>query len=157
MGGGGVTTRETREGWPLLTVETEANGDSKNTNERGGWFVGLVPVQETFILPWLLWSAPSKKYFFPHSTLFQFMCPHRPATWASSRAEPPVSEYESPVTTPAPKLSAYLPLFPVKIFDDDFRLCLLLLIYPWRLNYVCRILAEPKHVCRIAKLLKQGY
>ncbi len=27
--------RETREGWPLLTVETEKNGDSKSTNERG--------------------------------------------------------------------------------------------------------------------------
>ncbi len=27
-------TRE-GEGWPLLTVETEANGDSKSTNERG--------------------------------------------------------------------------------------------------------------------------
>jgi hypothetical protein len=29
------STRETREGWALLTVETEANGDSKSTNERG--------------------------------------------------------------------------------------------------------------------------
>jgi hypothetical protein len=28
-------TIETREGWPLLTVETEVNGDSKSTNERG--------------------------------------------------------------------------------------------------------------------------
>jgi len=27
--------RETREGWPLLTVETEVNGDSESTNERG--------------------------------------------------------------------------------------------------------------------------
>jgi hypothetical protein len=35
-------------------------------------------------------------------------------------------------------------LFPVKI--DDFRLCLLLLIYPWRLNYLCRILAKLKYV-----------
>ncbi len=26
---------ETREGWPLLTVETEMNRDSKSTNERG--------------------------------------------------------------------------------------------------------------------------
>ncbi len=32
---------ETREGWPLLTVETEVNGDSKRTNERGhlSWLV----------------------------------------------------------------------------------------------------------------------
>jgi hypothetical protein len=29
-----IPTRETREGWPLQTVETEVNGDSKSTNER---------------------------------------------------------------------------------------------------------------------------
>ncbi len=29
-----VQTRETREGWPLLTVEIEVYGDSKSTNER---------------------------------------------------------------------------------------------------------------------------
>jgi hypothetical protein len=33
-------TRETREGWPLLTVETELNGDSKSTKERGPSLVG---------------------------------------------------------------------------------------------------------------------
>jgi hypothetical protein len=57
-----VVSRETREGWSLLTIETEVNGDSKSTNEKGpslvgssGWVVGLVvTVQETFILPWLL-------------------------------------------------------------------------------------------------------
>ncbi len=26
-----------REGWPLLTVETGVNGDSKSTNEKGPW------------------------------------------------------------------------------------------------------------------------
>jgi hypothetical protein len=30
-----VLARETRVGRPLLTVETEVNGDSKRTNERG--------------------------------------------------------------------------------------------------------------------------
>ncbi len=33
-------TRETREGWPLLTVETWVNGDSKSTNERNPSLVG---------------------------------------------------------------------------------------------------------------------
>ncbi len=33
-------TRETRAGWPLLTVEIEVNGDSKSTNERGPSFLG---------------------------------------------------------------------------------------------------------------------
>ena len=42
---GGLFARETREGWPLLTVETEVNGDSKSSNERGG-------------LPWLVcWTC----------------------------------------------------------------------------------------------------
>jgi hypothetical protein len=37
--GSRVCTRETMEGWLLLTVETEANGDSKSTNERGSSMV----------------------------------------------------------------------------------------------------------------------
>ncbi len=52
---GCVFPKETREGWPLLTVETEVNGDSKRTNEKWsclGWFVKLVsPVQNSFVLP----------------------------------------------------------------------------------------------------------
>jgi hypothetical protein len=55
-------TRETRDGWPLLSVENEVNG-AHRVQMKGvlpsilGWFaLGLVvPVQETFILPWLLW------------------------------------------------------------------------------------------------------
>ncbi len=31
----GFVSRETREGWPLLTVETEVNGDSKSTQKKG--------------------------------------------------------------------------------------------------------------------------
>jgi hypothetical protein len=30
-----VQIRETREGWPLLSVENYTNGDSKSTNELG--------------------------------------------------------------------------------------------------------------------------
>ncbi len=37
-----VDVRETREGWPLLTVEIEVNGDSKSTKERGPALVGAV-------------------------------------------------------------------------------------------------------------------
>jgi hypothetical protein len=84
-----VLIRETREGWPLLTVETEVIGDSKSTNERGP--------------PWLVrWSClaapvgPRTKYiFFPHRTLFQCRCPHCPESWAFSRAGSPVSKYVS--------------------------------------------------------------
>jgi hypothetical protein len=52
-----VLPRETREGWPLLTVETEVNGDSKSTNERGPFLVaslGLSCHAEIFVQPWLL-------------------------------------------------------------------------------------------------------
>jgi hypothetical protein len=35
-----VVPIETRERWPLLTVETEVNGDSKSTNERCPSLVG---------------------------------------------------------------------------------------------------------------------
>ncbi len=34
-----VASIETRNAWPLLTVETEVNGDSKSTNESGLWLV----------------------------------------------------------------------------------------------------------------------
>jgi hypothetical protein len=37
-----VIPKETREGWPLLTVETEVNEESKRTNEKGPFFVGLL-------------------------------------------------------------------------------------------------------------------
>jgi hypothetical protein len=123
MGGGGVTTRETREGWPLLTVEIEVNGGSKSKKEWGLSVVGSLGLSFRFkrLLSCLGCSGqPSKKYFFPHSTPFPFMCPHRPATWAGSRAGPPVSEYESPVTNPAPNCQPTSQLFPIKIFDDDF-------------------------------------
>ncbi len=78
-----LPTRVTREGWPLLTVETEVNGDSKGTNQRGpssGWFFGLVvAVQEIFVQPWLY------KIFFSSPYTFSIPCPNRPASWAGSR------------------------------------------------------------------------
>jgi hypothetical protein len=50
----GSAQRDYTEGWPLLTVETEVNGDSKKSFFLG-WFIGLVLlVQEIFVLPWLL-------------------------------------------------------------------------------------------------------
>jgi hypothetical protein len=46
-----MALRESMEGWPLLTLETEANGDSKSTNERGPSFAALVGlVQNIFFL-----------------------------------------------------------------------------------------------------------
>jgi hypothetical protein len=64
--GGDVYIREAREGLPLLTVETEANGDSRSTYERGPSLVVslgssirdfcpslaavVYPIQDTFLL-----------------------------------------------------------------------------------------------------------
>jgi hypothetical protein len=41
--------------WPMLPVETEVNGDSKSTNERGPFFVGLsCQYKRILSMPWLL-------------------------------------------------------------------------------------------------------
>jgi hypothetical protein len=72
--------RETREGWPLLPVETEANGDTKSTNERGPSLVGLLGSScryKIYLSCLGCSSRPSKKYFFHHRTLFIFICLRR--------------------------------------------------------------------------------
>jgi hypothetical protein len=77
-----------REGWPLLTVETEANGDSRSTYERGKGvlhWLGSLCRYNTF-LSCLGCSRPSTIYYFPHHTLFHFLSPHCPATWGGNRA-----------------------------------------------------------------------
>ena len=50
------TSRETREGWPLLTVETEVNGDSKRTKRVLPWLVfwDCRAGKQDFVLPWTL-------------------------------------------------------------------------------------------------------
>ncbi len=35
-----IVSNQTREGWTLLTVKTEANGNSKRTNEKGPSLIG---------------------------------------------------------------------------------------------------------------------
>jgi hypothetical protein len=82
-------------GSTLLTVETEVDGYSQSTNERVHSLVGSlgfgVPVQEIFVLPRLFSSAQVLNIFFLTVHYFQFLCPHRPASWADSRAGSPVS------------------------------------------------------------------
>jgi hypothetical protein len=64
-----VKSRETREGWPLLTVKTELNGDSKRTNDRGlPWLVPWTCCRAGTIDPALaalVTSQPSTKNYFP--------------------------------------------------------------------------------------------
>ncbi len=85
--------------------------------ERGGpcWllklrWMGTQRVQLKGILPWLVrWACRAgtrdffsalsalvssmQNIFFPHHTLFKFLCSHRPAIWAGSRAGSPFSWY----------------------------------------------------------------
>jgi hypothetical protein len=67
-------TRETRLGWPLLTVKTEANGDSWSTYERGPSLVGSLGSK--FLSCLGCSRRPSKKYFFPQPyTILQNLFP----------------------------------------------------------------------------------
>jgi hypothetical protein len=77
-------------------------GDSWRTYERGpslvGWF-GLLCRYKRFLSCLGGSSHPSMKYHFTHRTLFTLLVPHRPATWAGSRAGSPaclcVSDFSS--------------------------------------------------------------
>jgi hypothetical protein len=55
-----------------------------------------MPVQDIFVLPWLLYSRPGTKYFFLHHTLFQYFVPIA-QPWAGSHAGSRVSQYVSQV------------------------------------------------------------
>jgi hypothetical protein len=71
-----------RGGWPLPTVETELNRESNSKNERGPSLVdslGLKCRYKRFLSCLGCHSRPSTKYFIHHYTLFQIICPQRPA------------------------------------------------------------------------------
>ncbi len=96
-----MLTRETREGWPLLTVETEVNG------------VGTQRVKITKVLPWdgsldlSCWYkrllSQYKIYFFPSVHYFNICVPIAQQPEHCSRAGQPVSECVSLLrTTPQP-------------------------------------------------------
>jgi hypothetical protein len=60
-------------GWPLLTVETEATGDSRSTYERGPSLIGSLGsscLYKRFLSCLGCYSRSSTKYIFPHCTLF---------------------------------------------------------------------------------------
>jgi hypothetical protein len=86
-----VLIKETREGWPMLTVGTEVNGDSKSTNERGPSLVGSLDSlcsYNRFLPCHGCFSQPSTKYKIPHRTLFTLLVPSpsklgRQACWVA--------------------------------------------------------------------------
>ncbi len=64
-------TRQTRDGWLLMIDETELNGDSTSTNERGPSLVGYLGLAcryKRFLFCLGCFSRPSTKYFSsPHT------------------------------------------------------------------------------------------
>jgi hypothetical protein len=75
--------RENRDRWPLLTVETEVNGDSKSTNERNPSLVGSLGLSydtRGFSSALAALVGPEQNMFFLTFKLFQFLCYHRPAS-----------------------------------------------------------------------------
>ncbi len=97
--------RETREGWPLLTVGTESNGGTHGVHMKGvlHWLVHCARCAawyKRFLFCLSCSSQPSTKYIMnPHRTLFHFICPHYPVSWAGSPAASPISEYLSLIGT----------------------------------------------------------
>ncbi len=75
----GVTlTREYKEGWPLLTVETEVNGDSKSTNKSCPSLVGLLGLSyryKRFLFCLGSSSRPTIKSFFLSVHYFNSFAP----------------------------------------------------------------------------------
>ncbi len=73
-------TRETREGWPLLTVETDTNGDCQSTNESGPSQIGLLGSSyryDRFLSCLGCTNQANTKYYLPHRIFFHFSCPQR--------------------------------------------------------------------------------
>ncbi len=86
--------RETREGWPLLIVETEMSRDSKSTNCPSCpslvGSLGLLCRYKRFLSCLGCASRPSTKYFFLTIHYFHSFCSYCPASWAGKRAGSPV-------------------------------------------------------------------
>jgi hypothetical protein len=57
-------TRERERVWPLLTVETEGNGDSQSTNERGPSLVGSLGSLRDFCPALAALIGPVENIFF---------------------------------------------------------------------------------------------
>ena len=86
-----VKSRETIDGWPMLTVETELNGDSKCTNERRPPLVGCRAGTRDFCSALAALICPVQNICFLTAHFFNSFVPIAPASWAGSRAGPPVS------------------------------------------------------------------
>jgi|688.fasta_scaffold317279_2 hypothetical protein len=71
-----------------MNFETDAKGGSWSTYERVlPWLVRWACCADTIdFCPALAALVSPVQILFSHRTLFHFMCPSRPASWAGSRA-----------------------------------------------------------------------
>jgi hypothetical protein len=79
---------------PLLSVETEANGDSWSTYEKSPrWFIEFfhrAGIRDVWTA--LAARGPVQNIFYSlHATVFTLFCPQRSANWAGSRPALPHS------------------------------------------------------------------
>jgi hypothetical protein len=134
--------------WVVLLLKL--NAESKSINERGPSLVVSLCLScqyKRFLIRLGCSSPPSTKYFYPHRTLFPFLRPHRPASWAGSRAGSPVFVSVSvvslvlrwkhlsilllpiPVTSITFPWSSSLKVHKIENFlDSDFGICVISLI-----------------------------
>jgi hypothetical protein len=91
-----VIDTEDREGWPLLSVETEVNGDSKSTNERGPSLVGSLGFScryKRFLSCLGSSRRPSTRYFFFLTVhYFNAFVPRELLKWRAGHCRPFVTE-----------------------------------------------------------------
>ncbi len=73
-------SRENRDRWPLLTVETEANGDSRSTYQRGPSLVGSLgsSYRQKILFSWLstisLYLYPARQAVYRVACLLICVC-----------------------------------------------------------------------------------
>ena len=86
---GVIETERLERGSPLLTIETEVNGDSKRTNERGPFLVGSLGLScryKRFLFCLVCSSQPLFKICFPSLSTISISFPHRLASWAGMQS-----------------------------------------------------------------------
>jgi hypothetical protein len=100
----GVETRETREGWPLLTVETEVNGEGTQRGQMKGVLFGLVywacrAGTRDFCSALAALVGPAQTISFLSVHYFFSPIAQQAGHWAGSRAGSPISYCVSLVET----------------------------------------------------------
>jgi hypothetical protein len=92
----GSATREIREEWPLLTVETEGKWGVKEYKRKGSlqYLIGGALARRAGTIDFCpalaaLVGPVQNIIFLPYTICI--ICPHHPASWAGSHAGSPVS------------------------------------------------------------------